>query len=160
MPVATLDPKKYKRYELESAPADPNVEGDEQGYVMLRPLPFGLLLERNDNQLQMKMQTIRRPQDRQRKGAANEAPSIDMKNLNRAASEYDFAYCIGEHNLTDQNGQLIDFTNPMFFQILDPKIASEIQRYIDELNTPEGEESAEDFIKRVTSSPGEKVEQT
>jgi len=154
MPVATIDPNKWTRYELKTAPADPNIDGDEQGYVMLRPLPFGMLLQRTDDSIQMQMKA-RRPQDRKRKGQDNELPDIDMKNLNRQATEYDFKHCIGEHNLVDNAGNKLDFSNPLIFNVLDPRIAQEISGYIDELNTPEDEESAEDFIKRVTSPPGE-----
>lgn len=157
MPVATLDPNKFTRYELKTAPADPNIPDDEDGFVMLRPLPFGMLLQRTDDSIQMQMKA-RRPQDRKRKGSENDLPDIDMKNLNRKATEYDFGYCIGDHNLVDVAGNKLDFGNPLIFQVLDPRIAQEISGYIDELNTPEDEESAEDFIKRVASSPGEVTE--
>lgn len=157
MPVATIDPNKWTRFELKSAPADPNIPDDENGYVMLRPLPYGMLLQRTDDSLQMQMKA-RRPQDRKRKGE-DQLPDIDMKNLNRQATEYDFKYCIGEHNLIDNAGNKLDFSNPLVFNVLDPKIAQEISGYIDELNTPEDEESAEDFIKRVTSSRGVETEQ-
>lgn len=159
MPIATIDPNKWTRYDLKSAPADPNIPGDEDGYVMLRPLPFGMLLQRTDDSIQMQMKA-RRPQDRKRKGQDNELPDIDMKNLNRQATEYDFKYCIGEHNLLDNAGNKLDFGNPLIFNVLDPRISQEISGYIDELNTPEDEETAEDFIRRVTSSPGETVEQS
>lgn len=158
MPIATIDPNQYQRHELKSAPADPNIPDDENGYEMLRPLPFGMILQRADETLQMQMKA-RRPQDRRRKGGTEEMPNIDMKSLNRKSAEIDFAYCIGDHNLTDNRGVKLDFANPLVFQVLDPRIAQEIQEYIDELNNPEGTESAEDFIKRVTSSPGEKDEQ-
>jgi len=156
-PIATIDPGKWIRYELKSAPADPNIDGDENGYVMLRPLPYGMLLQRTDDSIQMQMKA-RRPQDRRRKGQDNELPDIDMKNLNRKATEYDFSYCIGDHNLLDVNGNKLDFSNPLIFNVLDPRIAQEISAYIDELNTPEDEESAEDFMKRVARSRGEATE--
>src|ERR1051325_9944618 len=85
--------------------------------------------------------------------------SAKVENLNRKATEKDFAYCIGEHNLTDSQGNLVDFSNPLIFNVLEPRVAQEISGYIDELNNPDDEESAEDFIKRVASSHGESVEQ-
>lgn len=150
MPVATVDPSHYERFELKTAPADPNVEGDEPGYVMLRPLPYGMLLERQDKTVQTRMKAMR-PQDRKKKGGVVEMPDMDIKTLNQVSSEFDFANCIGKHNLTDVNGQLLDFENPLTFKVLDPKIATEIQDFIDGLNHPEGAESAEDFIERHTS---------
>lgn len=157
MPVATIDPTEFKRFELKSAPANPDIPGDEDGYVFLRPLPFGMILERQDETLKYTMKA-RRPQDRKVKGQEAELPDISMQNMTRKSSEMDFAYCIGDHNLTDAKGTKLDFANPLVFQILDPRIAQEIQGYIDDLNNPDEMESAQDFIKRAISSPGEKDE--
>lgn len=156
MPVATIDPSHYEKYELKTLPAKDEEEG---GFVMLRPLPYGMLLERQDKTMRMSMKGVR-PQDRKRKGEDMEMPDVDLKTLNQVASEYDFANCIGDHNLTSKNGEKLDFGNPLTFKVLDPRVATEIQSYIDDLNTPEGEESAEDFIKRATSSPEELLSST
>ena len=146
MPVAVVDPSEYTRFDLKTAPPD--------GYVMLRPLSYGQLLERQDKTLRMRMQA-RRPQDRKRKGGQEELPEVDLQQMTEVGQLFDFAYCVGEHNLTDQQGNSLDFGNPLTFKVLNPRIAQEIEGYIDDLNNPEDMESAEDFIKRATSSQEE-----
>lgn len=155
MPIAVVDPTDYKRYELKSAPKDPNNPEDEDGYIYLRPLPYGMMLERQDETMKYAMEA-RRPQDRrQKKDADQKLPDIKVNTMSKRGSEIDFSYCIGDHNLTDKRGVKLDFANPLVFQVLDPRIAQEIQGYIDDLNNPEDLESAEDFIRRATSSPGD-----
>lgn len=156
MPVATIDPN-FKRYPLKTALANPSIPDDEDGWIELRPLPFGMILDRQDKTMSMRMKA-RRPQDRKRKGQDNELPDIDLKNLNMVAVEFDFAYCIGNHNLTDINGNKLDLSSAMAFKSLDPRIGQEISALIDDLNNPEDDEDdAEDFIKPVTSLPTEKT---
>lgn len=142
MPDVTVDSGSYERYELKSAPPD--------GYVMLRPLPYGMKLTRRDKASKMKMQT------EQGKGRRSTS-EIELETLNEWAVAHDFAYCVGEHNLTDKNGTLLDFTNAMTLKALNPKVGSEIEKYIDELNEEEDEETLEDFLKRRDGSPGEEV---
>jgi hypothetical protein len=149
MPVVTVDPGEFTRYELKSAPADPNREGDEDGYVMLRPLPYGMKLEQRDKSVRniMHMKAPKRGQK----------PDEDVRAELETASEwsvwYEMSYCVGEHNLTDVNGTLLDFTKPMTFKSLDPKVGSEIEALLFELNRDEEEESLEDFHNRsITSS--------
>jgi|SRR5580765_337043 len=142
MPDVTVDTGSYQRYDLKSAPPD--------GFVMLRPLPYGMKLTRRDKASKMKMQT---EQGRGRKTTSE----IELETLNEWAVAHDFAYCIGEHNLTDKNDALLDFTNPMTLKTLNPKVGSEIEKYIDELNEDEDEESLEDFLKRRDGLSGEEV---
>jgi hypothetical protein len=97
----------------------------------------------------------RRPQDRRRKGQQDELPEVDLQTMSEVGQMFDFAYCVGETNLTDQQGNALDFTNPLTFKVLNPRIAQEIEGYIDDLNNPEDMENAEDFIKRATSSQEE-----
>lgn len=147
MPIVTVDPTHYDRFELKSAPADPNDPNDEPGYVMLRPLPFGMKLSRSDKALRMSMQ--RGPQDRKSKG---DEPRIDLETANEWTTHFDFAYCIGDHNLTDNRKVKVDFTKPMSVKLLDPKVGSEIESLIDKLNEDEDTESAEDLVRRSIGS--------
>jgi hypothetical protein len=137
MPDVTVDPGQYTRHDLTSAPPD--------GYVMLRPLPYGMKLTRRDKASKMKMQT---EQGRGRKATSE----IELETLNEWAIAHDFAYCVGEHNLTDKNGTILDFTNPMTLKTLNPKVGSEIEKYLDKLNEDEDDETLEDFIKRQDGS--------
>jgi hypothetical protein len=132
MPDVTVDPGQYTRYDLKTAPPD--------GFVMLRPLPYGMKLTRRDKASRMKMQT---EQGRGRKPTSE----IELETLNEWAIAHDFAYCVGEHNLTDRNDVLLDFTHPMTLKTLNPKVGSEIEKYLEELNEDEDDEAFEDFRK-------------
>jgi hypothetical protein len=142
MPNATVDPNQFTRFDLKSAPPD--------GFVMLRPLPYGMKLTRRDKASKMKMQTEAGRGRRQ-------SSEIELETLNEWAIAHDFAYCIGEHNLTDSNQVPLDFTQPFTLKTLNPKIGSEIEKYIDELNEDEDEETLEDFIKRQDGSSSEEA---
>ena len=143
MPDVTVDPGQYERYDLKSAPPD--------GFVMLRPLPYGMKLTRRDKASKMKMQTD------QTKGRRNASSEIELETLNEWAVAHDFAFCVGEHNLTDKNGALLDFTNPMTLKTLNPKVGSEVEKYLDELNEDEDDELLEDFLKRRGGSSSEEM---
>lgn len=145
MPVGTIDPNKYERFELKTLKADPSVAGDENGYVMLRPLPFGLKLERRDKATKMSMEAATG------KGRSEDTQKFELETLSKWSRAYDFKHCIGDHNITDVNGVKLDFGNPMTLQLLDPKLGSELESLIDALNEDESEESLEDFIERSTS---------
>lgn len=154
MPVVTVDPNEYTRYDLKSAPADPNKEGDEDGYVYLRPLPYGMKLEQRDKSVQQIMH-MKAPKRGERPDENREVP-VEMKTASEWSNWYEMSYCIGDHNLTDKNGHLLDFTKPMTFKSLNPKVGSEIEALLFEINRDEEEESLEDFHKRsLTSSGGE-----
>ncbi len=141
MPDVTVDSGQFARYDLKSAPPD--------GFVMLRPLPYGMKLTRRDKASKMKMQTD------QTRGRRNASSEIELETLNEWAIAHDFAYCIGEHNLTDKNGVILDFAHPMTLKTLNPKVGSEIEKYIDELNEDEDEELLEDFRKLHDGSSSE-----
>lgn len=138
MPDVTVDPNEYERYDLKTAPPD--------GFVMLRPLPFGKKLTRRDKatKLQMRVQG-----DGRGRGNQNDQSTISLDTLNEWATAYDFTYCVGDHNLTDKNGVKLDFNNPrsinMVLGMLNPKVGSEIERLISDLNEEEEEEAVEDF---------------
>jgi hypothetical protein len=145
MPVGTIDPNKYERYELKTVKANPSVVGDEDGYVMLRPLPFGLKLERRDKATKMSMEAATG------RGRGEDTQKFELETLSKWSRAYDFKHCIGDHNITDINGVKLDFGNQMTLQLLDPKLGSELESLIDSLNEDESEESLETFIERSTS---------
>lgn len=145
MPIVSINPQEYERHELKTAPANPLIEGDEQGYVMLRPLPFGMKLSRRSKATKMMM---RSQPATSRKQAAQQESVFELESMDEWAVAHDFAYCIGEHNLYSSPNQLIDFSKPMSLKLLDPKVGSEIEQLIDSLNNDEDEEAFEDFLKR------------
>jgi hypothetical protein len=160
MPVATINPQEYERFELKSAPADPNDPNDEDGYVMLRPLPYGMKLSRRSKATKMMMRSQPAQQGgRSQRGKQQQQDAVfEVESMDEWAVAFDFAYCIGDHNLTTPDKKPINFQEKTHFVIrmLDPKIGSEIERLIDQLNNTEDEESFEDFLKRPdTPSSGE-----
>lgn len=119
MPVATRKEETIK-YELKTCPPD--------GYVVLRQLSYDEMLERRDGASKLLMEG----------GVGNSNPQMAVQVLNRWSNEYTFARCIIEHNLTDKNGVPLDFSKPkLLFKHLDPKVGTEIEGYIDDLNNAE-----------------------
>jgi len=135
MPQATVDTNSFEKFDLKSAPPD--------GYVMLRPLPYGMKLSRRDKATRMKM-IAEGPKGG--RGAAT-GQTIELETYSEWATFFDFSYCIGEHNLQNPDSTLIDFTKAMSLKTLDPKVGSEIERYINDLNEEEDELSLEDFLR-------------
>src|SRR5215813_8592389 len=96
------------------------------GYVVLRQLSFGQMLKRRDMAAKY-MQEFGTGRD-------NNTNRITIDILNEASRKYDFAHCIIDHNLEDDKGNKLDFTNSMSLDILDPRIAAEIETEVDKLN--------------------------
>jgi hypothetical protein len=139
MPKATVS-QTPTRFDLKMCPG---------GFVMLKTLPYGQTLERRDNAMRMSMeQSPGRKRD--------ETQRLDLEMMQAVTRQYEFANCIVDHNLEDENGTKLDFSTPFGLKMLDPKIGEEIERYIDELHS---DEDLEDFIKRsLSSSPTKEQE--
>lgn len=149
MPVATVDPATTVRVELESC---------EGGYVELRPLPYGKKLERRDKQAKMFMRARSTPTGKGRMAqSSNDDAVMEFETANEWAIQFDFAYCVVDHNLTDTNEKKLDFSSPMTFKSLNPRIGTEIEYAIADLNELEDEEDAEDFQKRLLESSENKT---
>lgn len=128
MPKATVN-ADGTRVELKSCPG---------GFVLLRQLAFGDMLKRRDLAARY-MQEFSGVKD------AN-VSRIQIDILNEASRKFDFSHCILDHNLEDDNGNKLDFSNAMVLDILDPKIAAEIEREMDKINL-------EDFDPENFTSP-------
>lgn len=141
MPVVSVDPNHYEHFELKSAPPD--------GFVTLRPLPFGIKLARRSKATRMMM---RQQPVKSRQQAQNQESVFELESHDEWAVAFDFSYCIGEHNLEMAEGQPFDFSNEknarMAVKQLDPKVGAEIERLITSLNEDEDEEMMEDFMRR------------
>jgi len=135
MPKATVSQETTRK----------NLRSVEGGYVDLKPLSYSQMLERRDNAFRTS-QTI--PTG---KNQRNVAQKFDLESAQRWTREFEFKHCIVDHNLTDDQDNKLDFGNPMTFSILDPKVAQEIETYIDEMNQ-EDDEALEDFPHAATSS--------
>jgi hypothetical protein len=139
MPDATVKTDAERR-ELKSLPG---------GYVDLKPLPYGGVLTRRESAMKMSMEQQDR---RSRKAGGDEASKIDVELLQRWARAYEFKHCIVDHNLEDRGGKKLDFGNAMTLDVLDPRIGTEIERMLDEINGEETEEDLEAFFRSATTS--------
>lgn len=133
MPKATVSQEPVRK-ELKTCPPD--------GFVLLRPLPYGQMLERRDNALKMSME--QHPNAR-----PDDVRKVNLDMMQSITRAYEFKNCIVDHNLEDDKGVKLDFNNPMAFTFLDPKIGGEIEKLIDDMNQEEFDE--EDFTKQSTS---------
>lgn len=138
MPKATVS-QELHHHDLKSL---------EGGFVGLKQLSFDQMLERRDKAMRMTMESEAPT------GARRPSSKIEMESAMQWTRFFEFSNCIVEHNLEDDNGQPLNFGNPMTLRILDPKVGSEIERLIEELNQ-EDEESLEDFTKRLSLSSKE-----
>src|SRR6266576_984875 len=116
MPKATVDTAGV-RHDLKSC---------EGGFVLLRQLPFGMMLKRRDL-------AARYMQEFTGTNIAD-VNTITINILNEKSRQFDFANMILDHNLEDANGNKLDFGNPMTLDVLDPRIAAEIETQMDKLN--------------------------
>ena len=132
MPKATVS-QELHHYDLKS------VDG---GFVALKQLSFDQMLERRDKAMRTSMEASQGRQP---------TSKIELESMMQWTRFFEFSNCIVEHNLEGDDGQLLNFSNPMTLKILDPKVGAEIERLIEELNQ-EDEESLEDFTKRLSTS--------
>lgn len=146
MPVATVS-QTTDRKELKSLPA---VAGDEAGFVELKKLPYGGILIRRDMSSKMIME--QRARRKGQKADPDEVQKVEMELMQEVTRMYEFANCIVSHNLTDVNGNPLDFSKPVHVKSLDPQVGQEIETYIDEMNRELTEDEEEDFSQLVTSS--------
>ena len=136
MPRATVSTDTVRK-ELKSCP---------EGYVELRQLSWAEMMKRRDIASRMYADVSTK-----QGVATQETIRQYMEVVNVAIMEFEFKNCIIDHNLEDDAGNKLDFSNPMSLQILNPKIGSEIDRYIEELNQ-EDEQSVVPLEKQPTSS--------
>jgi hypothetical protein len=147
MPIATIDPAQSERFYLKTLPSETE-NPDDGGWVDLRPLPYGMKLTQRDKSIRqtMEMQAPKRGQK------PDNSIKAEMETASEWSNWYEMSYCIVDHNLTSADGAKLDFTSQMTFKSLNPKVGSEIESLLFDLNRDEDEESLEDFHKRSTTS--------
>ena len=122
MPRATVS-QDTERFELKSLPAAGTEEG---GWVELKRLTYGQLLERRD----MAAKITARQDPSGKKGEVEQ----EIKSMQDKVAQFEFKNCIMAHNLTDEDGNILDLTSPLVIRMLDPKVGDEISTLIDSLN--------------------------
>lgn len=134
MPKAVVD-DEFDKYELESLP---------EGFVMLRPMPYGDALERQGMALKMSTEMQQAGNRAQRRsGKAQSGGKLDFKLSNREVTLFEYQKCLGEHNLEDRQGNLLDLHSAQGINMLHPKIGAEIGELINEINAFDSEGKSE-----------------
>lgn len=116
----------------------------EGGWVELTQLPYHDMLKRRDNAMKMSMELNPNLTD-------EDIRKLDLGFANEWTTSFDFANCIADHNLTDDQDNKLDFKNELVFQILDPRVGLEIEKLITELNQEETKRQ-ENFTPAASSS--------
>lgn len=114
MPRAVANIEETTRHELKSL---------EGGFVILRRLTYGQIIERR-SLLTMKMES----------GRNKEGAVAEFALANAEVAKFEFAKCIVDHNLEDENGNKLNLANPVDFQRLDPRVGQEIDSLITQMN--------------------------
>ena len=120
MPRATNNINETERFDLKSCPG---------GFVVLRRLTYGQYLERQGLAMQLQMQSVGKKSD----------AKIDIDMAQQKVAEFEFKHCIAEHNLEDDQGNLLDFRQAFTLTMLDPRIGQEIGDCIAKMNDFEAE---------------------
>lgn len=113
MPKATVA-MAPQRFELVSCPT---------GFVVIKRMSYGLMLYRQQEALRNSMS-----------GEQGSTPELVMQMMQKRVAEVEFAKCIVDHNLDDDDGNRLDFSTPAALDKLDPAIGEEIAKYIGEVN--------------------------
>jgi hypothetical protein len=112
MPKAVASQEGF-RYDLKSLP---------EGFVVLRRLNYGEMIRRRELGADISM------------SRENKA---DFTFNQTAVALYEFKHSVIDHNLEDEESHKLNFDNAADVVKLDPRVAQEIERRIDELNKPE-----------------------
>lgn len=129
MPRATVIAETQK-FDLKSCPG---------GWIELKQLPYSDMLRRQDKAMQYSTEPGKKD------------AKVDIAFANEWTTRFDFARCITDHNLEDEEGKKLDFKNSLVLDILDPRIGAEIDAIIAKMHTVE-EEAEESFTPAHSSA--------
>lgn len=101
------------------------------GKISLRRMTYGEKLQRIELATQ---QVIKAETDKRGRPNPNASAEMDIKMLQRATAEFEFARCIVDHNLEGDDGNKLDFTKGLTLDVLDPRVGDEISQKIEEMN--------------------------
>jgi hypothetical protein len=127
MPRATVR-TEVQRVNLVSCP---------EGWVDIKQLPYYEMLVRRDKGGKLFFD-------------AEEEGRVEIATLQAWARQYEFEHCIADHNLEDDQGNKLDFSNELTLRSLDPRVGQEIEEAIDKLHNVE--ENVKNFPSPVSSS--------
>lgn len=114
MPAAVVNIEEVQHNELKSLPG---------AFVDLRRMSYGQIVARRA------MTTLSVEAKRGAKSVTGELAMASSE-----VSQFEFKTCIVDHNLEDQNGQKLNFGNPVDFARLDPRVGQEIEKLISDMH--------------------------
>jgi hypothetical protein len=114
MPRATVSTEP-ERFDLESLP---------EAWVLLRRMSYGERLHRQDMAMQMSMEAD------QRKKTAR----MDVTPAQTAVAQFELQICVIDHNLEDESGRKLNFSNQLDCAQLDGRVGEEIAELISTLH--------------------------
>lgn len=123
MPRATTNTTETTRFELKTLPGE---EGEDAGFVELRKLTYGQILERRDMSAKMAIENIG--------SGKSEDMKVTTELVQMMVTQFEFRNCLVDHNLEDENGNKLNLGDPKVFAKLDPQVGQEISGYIDDMN--------------------------
>ena len=126
MPRATIDTTATERFDLKSLPA---VGDEEAGFVELRKLSYGQILQRRDMATKMAIEGVGGD-----KRSREEDIRVTTDIIQKAVTEFEFKNCIVSHNLEDAAGKTLNFGDPASVVSLDPQVGQEVAELIDSIN--------------------------
>lgn len=134
MPRATIDTTATKRFELKTLPT---ADGEEAGFVELRKLDYGQILERRDMSAKMAIENIGQ--------GRSEDMRVTTELVQQMVTQFEFKNCIVDHNLEDETGKKLNLGDPKSFKKLDPQVGQEIAQLIDDMNQWEPDSSGKEL---------------
>jgi len=120
MPRATVNINDTARFELKTLPPTDDEEG---GFVVLRRMSYGQVLQRRAMVSAMKVH-----------GGRGKDFEGEINMMQESVTLFEFQNCIVDHNLTDHDEKPLDFRSPLVVKALDPRVGQEIETYIGKMN--------------------------
>lgn len=115
MPVAIRN-DATERFDLKTLPG---------AFVLLTKMTYGQILERRA----LVKLTFSNQGNRNKKEVSGE---LAMANVQ--VNLFEFRVCVREHNLERVEGQLLNLSNPVDVDSLDPRVGQEIEKLIEDMN--------------------------
>lgn len=114
MPRATINNSLTEHKELKSLPG---------GWVELRRLTYGQMVQRR---AMMKLSVAAGGKNKDFKG--------EMAMASEEITRFEFSHAIVDHNLEDESGRKLNLGAPVDFASLDPRVGTEIETLVTEMN--------------------------
>lgn len=120
MPVAVANLEETVRKDLKTLPG---------AFVVLRKMNYGQVIARRE-MLKMSVSSAKGSKDFRG----------EMAMASKEITRFEFSHCVVEHNLEREEGVLLNLSSVTDFDVLDPRVGQEIEKYIGDMNNFEEED--------------------